>query len=76
MNTHPITESLNHIFGDLKMGLLKDEWLIPIGCISLALALLLDHFLADNMVLDFVIGILIGLSMALNLTGLYRSRNR
>ena len=54
--------------------ILKDEWLIPIGGICLAIALVIDRFLPENDVLSFVMGILIGLSITLNLVGLYRSR--
>ena len=56
--------------------ILKDEWLIPIGGICLALALVIDRFLPVNDVLSFVMGILIGLSVTLNLVGLYRSRGK
>lgn len=56
--------------------ILKDEWLIPIGGICLAIALVVDRFLPENDVLSFLIGILIGLSITLNLVGLYRSRGK
>ncbi|MFW9847286.1 MAG: hypothetical protein ACFFD6_11085 [Candidatus Thorarchaeota archaeon] len=55
--------------------IMKNEWLIPLGCICLAIALLIDRFLPENEFLSFLIGILIGLSITLNLIGLYRSRN-
>ncbi|MFX1261755.1 MAG: hypothetical protein ACFFAZ_06690 [Promethearchaeota archaeon] len=55
--------------------ILKNEWLIPLGGICLALALVIDHFLPETDILSFVIGILIGLSITLNLVGLYRYRN-
>jgi hypothetical protein len=55
--------------------ILKNEWLIPLGGICLAVALVIDHFLPENDILSFVMGILIGLSITLNLVGLYRSRN-
>jgi hypothetical protein len=58
------------------MAILKDEWLIPIGCICLAISILLDRFVVGDGVLDFVIGILTGLAIVLNLVGLYRSRGR
>lgn len=58
------------------MGLIKDDWLIPLGGLSLATALLMDRFLVGNGILDFVIGVLIGVSMVLNLMGLYRSRRQ
>ena len=56
--------------------ILKDEWLIPLGGICLAIALVIDHFLPEDNTLSFLMGILIGLSITLNLVGLYRSRNR
>ncbi|MHA2071388.1 MAG: hypothetical protein ACW985_06340 [Candidatus Thorarchaeota archaeon] len=55
--------------------ILKNEWLIPLGGICLAVALVIDHFLPENDILSFLMGILIGLSITLNLVGLYRSRN-
>jgi hypothetical protein len=56
--------------------LLKNEWLIPVGCICLAISILLDRFVVGDGILDFIIGILTGLSIVLNLVGLYRSRGR
>lgn len=58
------------------MAILKDEWLIPIGCICLALSILLDRFVVGDGIIDFVIGILTGLSITLNLVGLHKSRNQ
>ncbi len=59
------------------MVLLKDEWLIPTGCICLAAAILADRFLiVDAPVLDFIIGVLTGMSVVLNLVGLYRTRRK
>jgi hypothetical protein len=55
--------------------ILKNEWLIPLGTLCLAIALTIDHFLPENEALSFLMGILIGLSITLNLVGLYRSRN-
>jgi hypothetical protein len=56
------------------MAVLKDEWLIPVGGICLAIALLVDRFVPGDGVLDLVLGVLIGLAIALNLAGLYKSR--
>ena len=58
------------------MVVLKNEWLIPVGCICLAISILLDRFVVGDGILDFIIGILTGLSIVLNLVGLYRSRGR
>jgi hypothetical protein len=57
------------------MALIKEEWLIPIGGICLAIAILADRFLATTLdipVLDFLVGIFTGISVALNLTGLVK----
>ena len=55
--------------------MLRDEWLIPIGGICLAAAILTDRFVPlEAAILDFIIGVLTGLSMVLNLVGLYRMR--
>jgi len=57
------------------MALMKDEWLIPVGVLCLAAAILSDRFLTiGGAVLDFVVGILVGVSIVLNLVGLYRMR--
>jgi hypothetical protein len=57
------------------MALMKDEWLIPVGVVCLAAAILSDRFLMiGGTVLDFVVGILVGVSIVLNLVGLYRMR--
>jgi hypothetical protein len=58
------------------MAILKDEWLIPIGSICLAASILIDRFIVGDGLLDFLIGILTGLSIVLNLVGLYRFRNQ
>ncbi|RDE17229.1 MAG: hypothetical protein C4K48_00425 [Candidatus Thorarchaeota archaeon] len=56
------------------MVLVKEEWLMPIGCICLAAAILADRFLlVEAPVLDFIIGILTGVSVVLNLVGLYKT---
>ena len=58
------------------MALIKDEWLLPFGGLCLAVAIGLDRFLVGDGILDFAVGVFIGLSMVLNLAGLYRSRDR
>jgi hypothetical protein len=40
---------------------------MPIGMILLAIAILMEKFLSSNTMLDFIEGVLIGLSIALNL---------
>jgi len=59
------------------MTLIKDDWLIPIGGICLAIAILSDRFLmVDIPVLDFIIGVFTGMSVVLNLVGLFRMRRK
>ena len=57
------------------MGILRDDLLIPVGGICLAAALLIDRFVGPGSIVDFVFGLLIGLSIVLNLIGLYRRKN-
>ena len=57
------------------LALIKNEWLVPIGGICLAIALLADRFLVtavDVPLLDFLVGVLTGLSITLNLVGLVK----
>ncbi len=56
------------------MALLKDKYLIPIGVLCVAFALLIDRFLPVDSVTSFIVGILIGLSITLNVVGLYKAR--
>ena len=57
------------------MAILKDDLLIPVGGICLAAAILMDRFVGSGASVDFLVGLLTGLSIALNLLGLYRRRN-
>jgi hypothetical protein len=55
------------------MALIRDEWLIPIGGICLAIAILAERFLVVELpILDFIIGLLTGVALILNLVGLYK----
>ncbi|MFW9809866.1 MAG: hypothetical protein ACFFE6_10875 [Candidatus Thorarchaeota archaeon] len=54
------------------MAILRDDLLIPIGGICLATALLIDRFVGPGNLVDFLVGLLIGVSIILNLLGLYR----
>jgi hypothetical protein len=57
------------------MVLMKDERLIPVGSLCLAAAILCDRFLVVELaVLNFVVGVLTGVALVLNLVGLYRMR--
>jgi hypothetical protein len=53
---------------------MKDRWLAPVGCTCLSIALLMDHFLIGDGIIDFLIGVLTGISIVLNLVALYRFR--
>jgi hypothetical protein len=59
---------------------LKDENLLAIGMISLALGILIGRFLYFEYlgfsVTDFIEGILIGLSLVMNITYLIRKRRK
>jgi hypothetical protein len=59
---------------------LKDENMLAIGMISLALGILIGRFLtfeyAGFSVTDFVEGVLIGLSLVMNITYLIRIRKK
>lgn len=56
------------------MAILKDENLVPIGMICLAVAILVDRFLPPDPILGFITGVLTGVSIALNVAGLMRTR--
>ena len=45
------------------MAIIKEEWLIPIGCICLAASILLDRFVPGDGIVDFLIGVLTGISI-------------
>lgn len=59
---------------------LKDENILAIGMISLALGILIGRFLtfeyACFSVTDFVEGVLVGLSLVMNITYLIRIRKK
>jgi hypothetical protein len=59
---------------------LKDENILAIGMISLALGILIGRFLhfeyAGFSVTDFVEGVLTGLSLVMNITYLIRQRKK
>lgn len=54
------------------MVLVKDKYLIPIGVLCLAFAILVDRFLPQDSVTSFLVGVLTGISIVTNLVGLYR----
>ena len=59
---------------------LDDERILSIGMISLALGILIGRFLhfeyAGFSITDFIEGVLIGLSLVMNLTYLIRKRKK
>jgi len=59
---------------------LSDERILAIGAISLALGILIGHFLhfehAGFSVSDFVEGVLVGLSLVMNIIYLIRKRKK
>ncbi len=59
---------------------LSDERILAIGMISIALGILIGRFLyfeyAGFSITDFIEGILVGLSLVMNLTYLIRKRKR
>lgn len=57
------------------MAILTDDLLIPVGGICLAAAILMDRFVGSGASVDFLVGLLTGFSIVLNLLGLYRRRN-
>jgi hypothetical protein len=57
------------------LAILTDDLLIPVGGICLAAAILMDRFVGSGASVDFLVGLLTGLSIVLNLLGLYRRRN-
>jgi len=55
------------------MALIKDEWLLPLGGLFLAISILAERFLlVDVPILDFLIGVFTGLALVLNLLGLVK----
>ena len=62
----------------MKLMRLSDERILSIGMISLAVGILIGRFLhfeyAGFSITDFVEGILIGLSLVMNITYLIRKR--
>jgi hypothetical protein len=65
------------VVGEMK---LKDESILAIGMISIALGILIGRFLHFEYlgfaVTDFVEGVLVGLSLVMNVTYLVRKRRK
>jgi len=66
------------LVGEVKKMQLKDESMLAIGMISIALGILIGRFLhfeyAGFSITDFVEGVLVGLSLVMNLAYLVRRR--
>jgi len=64
--------------GEVKKMQLKDETILSIGMLSMAVGILIGRFLhfeyAGFSVTDFLEGVLVGLSLVMNLTYLVRRR--
>jgi len=64
--------------GEVKKMQLKDETILSIGMLSMAVGILIGLFLhfeyAGFSVTDFLEGVLVGLSLVMNLTYLVRRR--
>jgi len=59
------------------LALIKDEWLLPLGGIFLAIAILADRFLLIEVpLLDFIVGVFTGLALVLNLVGLIKTSRK
>jgi hypothetical protein len=59
---------------------LKDETMLSVGMVSMALGILIGRFLhyeySGFSVSDFLVGVLIGISLVMNLTYLIRMRSK
>jgi len=66
------------LVSEVKRMQLKDESILAIGMMSIALGILIGRFLhfeyAGFSITDFVEGVLVGLSLVMNLTYLVRRR--
>jgi hypothetical protein len=55
------------------LALIKEEWLLPLGGICLAIAIMADRFLlVDAPILDFLVCVFTGMALVLNLVGLVK----
>ncbi|MDF1540566.1 MAG: hypothetical protein P1Q69_16840 [Candidatus Thorarchaeota archaeon] len=53
--------------------ILKEKYLLPLGVLCLAFALLIDRFMPVDWPTDFLVGVLSGMSVALNIAGIYKA---
>ncbi|MHA1908153.1 MAG: hypothetical protein ACW98Y_12715 [Candidatus Thorarchaeota archaeon] len=58
------------------MALLKDKYLLPIGIMCVAFALMIDRFLPVDSATSFLVGVLSGMSVVLNIVGIYKASRK
>lgn len=58
------------------MAILKEKYLLPIGITCVAIALLIDRFLPVDSVTSFLVGVLSGMSVVLNMVGIYKASRK
>ncbi|MHA1401920.1 MAG: hypothetical protein ACTSQE_16335 [Candidatus Heimdallarchaeaceae archaeon] len=59
------------------MAPIKEEWLIPLGGICIAIAVILDRFLLIEIpIVDFLVGVFAGMDLVLNFFGLVKRRGK
>jgi len=56
--------------------ILKEKYLLPLGVLCLAFALLIDRFLPVDTLSSFLVGVLSGMAVVLNIAGLYKAGKR
>ena len=55
------------------MAILKDDHLLPLGMVCLAIALVLERFASPLLAIDFFLGVLDGMAVTLMIAGLYKT---
>ncbi len=60
----------------LILMIIKEKYLLPLGVLCLAVALLIDRFMPVDVPTDFLVGVLSGMSVALDIVGLYKAGKR
>jgi type III secretory pathway component EscV len=58
------------------MAILKRKYFLPLGMLCLALSVIFDHFLPPAVVVDFLVGVFAGMSVVLNMAGIYVESRR
>lgn len=60
----------------ITMAILKRKYFLPLGMMCLALSVILDHFFPPYVVVDFLVGVFAGVSVVLNMAGIYVESRR